>query len=287
MDKTYLITGGTSGIGKAIATGVAKTGARVVIVSRSGEKGEKSINEITKASSNPNVSYLTADLSLMKSVQQLSEQFKQQHKSLYGLVNAAGSWFFEKEMTDEGIDKSFAVNYLGHYALTNFLLDILKNTENARVVTVGGAPKYMKNPKINLDDVQLTQSYSGMKAINTAMVARVYFGFELAARFRHTSASSIVFHPGYVKSNIGKNAPWWLKFIFFITLTNLKSKDTCESGVYVALKDNALNSNGKFFDDKKEIIELNDRFDTLTGKKLWMLSEELLSETMQKNGLLT
>ncbi len=278
-DKTYLVTGGTSGVGKAIATGIAKTGANVVIVSRNASNGEQTVKEISEKSANKNISFLTADLSLLKSVEQLSTQFEQQHNQLHGLVNAAGAWYFKKEITSEGIDKSFAINYLSHFVLTNRLLDLLKATDDARIVTVAGAPRFLKKPKIDLNNLQLEKSYSWMKATNLAMFARVYFGFELADRLQNTSVSSMVFHPGFVKSNLGKGAtPWWLKLMFSFSSDVRNAPETCESGIYVATKENAKSTNGKFFDEKNNIVELRDKFDKSIGKELWLLSEQLASK---------
>ncbi|MBB3186335.1 SDR family NAD(P)-dependent oxidoreductase [Microbacter margulisiae] len=274
-DKTFLVTGGTSGVGKAIATGIATTGANVVIVSRNASNGQQTVKEISAKSANKNISFLTADLSLMESVVQLSEQFKQQHHQLHGLVNAAGAWYFKKEITSEGIDKSFAINYLCHYTLTNSLLDLLKATDDARIVTVAGAPRFLNNPKIDLNDLQHTK-YSWMKAIRSEMFARVYFGFELSDRLQNTSASSMLFHPGFVKSNLGKNtAPWWLKLMFSFSPDVRNAPETCDSGVYVATKENAKSTNGKFFDEKNNIVDIRKNFDPSTGKELWLLSEQL------------
>lgn len=278
-DKTYLVTGGTSGVGKAIAIGIAKTGANVVIVSRNASNGEQTVKEIQEKSANKNISFLTADLSLLKSVEQLSKQFTEQHNQLHGLVNAAGAWYFKKEITSEGIDKSFAINYLSHFVLTNRLLDLLKATDDARIVTVAGAPRFLKKPKIDLNNLQLEKSYSWMKATNLAMFARVYFGFELADRLQNTSVSSMVFHPGFVKSNLGKGAtPWWLKLMFSFSSDVRNAPETCESGIYVATKENAKSTNGKFFDEKNNIVELRDKFDKSIGKELWLLSEQLASK---------
>lgn len=278
-DKTYLVTGGTSGVGKAIATGIAKTGANVVIVSRNSSNGQQSVREISEKAANKNISFLTADLSLMKSVEELSTLFKQQHNQLHGLVNAAGAWYFKKEITSEGNDKSLAINYLSHFVLTNSLLDLLKATGDARIVTVAGAPRFLKTPKIDFNNLQLARSYSWMKATSLAMFARVYFGFELADRLQNSSASSMVFHPGFVKSNLGKGTtPWWLKLMFSLSSNVRNAPETCESGVYVATKENAKSTNGKFFDEKSNIVELRDKFEKSIGKELWLLSEQLASK---------
>jgi NAD(P)-dependent dehydrogenase (short-subunit alcohol dehydrogenase family) len=276
--KTYLVTGGTSGVGHAIAAGIAQTGANVVIVSRSAANGEKAVKKISEKSANKNISFFTADLSLMQSVYQLSEQFRGQHKNLYGLVNAAGAWYFKKEITNEGIDKSFAVNYLGHFALTNYLLDLLKATEDARIVTVGGNPRFLKKPKIDFNDLQLSKSYGGLKSAELTMFARIYFGYELADRLGNTSVSSMIFHPGFVKSNLVSNAPWWGKLLVNLWPSVRNAPETCDSGVYVAAKKSAKSTSGKFFDDKNNILELRTNFDKSIGKELWTLSEKFLEK---------
>ncbi|RYE16381.1 MAG: SDR family NAD(P)-dependent oxidoreductase, partial [Sphingobacteriaceae bacterium] len=239
---------------------------------------EKAVHEISGKTANKNVSFLIADLSLMGSVYQLSEQFKQQHKSLHGLVNAAGAWYFKKEMTTEGIDKSFAVNYLSHFALTNSLLDVLKVADDARIITVGGNPAFLKKPELDLKNIQLDRSYGGLKAAGYGMFARIYFGFELADRLKDTSVSSMVFHPGFVKSNLGNDAPWWLKLMFSLYPAVRNAPETCESGVYVATKEDAKSTNGQFFDEKKGIIQMRNNFDKSTGEQLWLLSEQLLRQ---------
>ncbi len=279
-NKTFLVTGGTSGVGKAIATGIAQTGATVVIVSRNASNGQQTVKEISEKSGNKNISFLTADLSLIKSVYELGEQFKQQHNQLHGLVNAAGAWYFKKETTSEGLDKSFAINYLSHFTLTHSLLDLLKPMEEARIVTVAGAPRFLKKPKLDLNNLQLTKSYSWLKSTNLAMFARVYFGFELADRLQNTSASSMLFHPGFVKSNLGKNKmPWWLKLMFSLSSDVRNAPETCESGVHVATKENAKSANGKFFDEKNNVIDIRKNFDQSAGKELWLLSEQLSSKS--------
>jgi NAD(P)-dependent dehydrogenase (short-subunit alcohol dehydrogenase family) len=275
--KTYLVTGGTSGVGKAIAIGIAQTEAKVIIVSRSIANAEKAVKEISEKTANKNISFLIADLSLMASVYQLSEQIKKQHNNLHGIVNAAGAWYFKKEMTTEGIDKSLAVNYLSHFALTNSLLDVLKATEDARIVTVGGNPVFLKKPKLDLNDLQLTKSYNGLRAAGYSMSARIYFGFELADRLKGTSVSSMVFHPGFVKSNLANDAPWWFKLMLGLYPSVRNAPETCESGIYVAIKEDAKSTNGQFFDEKNDIIQMRDNFNKSIGEQLWLLSEQLLS----------
>ncbi len=270
-DKIFLITGGTSGVGNAIAKGIAKSGAGVVIVSRTQAKGESAIKELIEWSGNKNIDYLVADLSLQYSIKKLSEDFKNRYGHLNGLISAAGAIYFHKEQTKEGIDKSFAVNYLSHFSLTRQLLDLLQKTKGSRVLVVGGAPMYLNHPKINFEDLQMQKKYNGMIATSQAMFARIFFTFELAKQLEGTYVSALAFHPGLITSNLIKTAPLWMRILALIFKPFEKKE--CEIGIYLALKDNL--ENGVFYDDKKKILPLNNKYDPLLGTKLWAVSEEL------------
>lgn len=273
-DKIYLVTGGTSGVGKAIAKGIAQTGAHVIIVSNHVSNCRNVVKEITTVTGNKNVSFHAADLRSMKEVFRLSESIKKEHSQLHGLINAAGAWYFKKERTQELIDASFAINYLSHFAISYFLLDVLKSTSGSRIVTVGGAPRFMKKTALDLHRLQFPGSY-GMKTILSAMLARVYLGFELADRLGGSNAGSMILHPGFVKSNIGRSAPWWLKLLFSFSQEARNAPETCESGVYAATMTHP--SNGTFIDEKMNVVDLRGRFSKTTGNELWLLSEQLVN----------
>ena len=270
-NKLFLITGGTSGVGNAVATGIAKTGAKVIVVSRNAANGEKAIKQIIETTGNNEIEFLVADLSLQSSIQQLCLEFTTKYSRLDGLINVAGALFFEKEVTKEGIDASFAINYLCCFALTKHLFPLLKKTGSSRIITVGGAPMYLKNPKLNLADLQLQSNYSGLKATTQAMFARMFFTFELAKQLTGTDVKAVAFHPGLITSNLVKDAPMWLKAITM--LMKPWEKKECDIGVYLATANDL--QNGAFYDDKKKIIALNEKYDPRTGEKLWKLSEAL------------
>lgn len=276
-DKVYLITGGTSGVGYAIARGLAKTGSMIIITSRSHESGERAAAALTKFSGNLKVSYLLADLALQKDIIRLASAFNKQHDRLDALINVAGAMYFHKEITSEGIDQSLAINYLAHFSLTVHLSELLKRTPQSRVITVGGAPSFVKKPKLELKDLQANQSYSGLTSLSKAMYARVYFAFELAGRFKGSNVSSFIFHPGLITSNLVKDAPFWLRFITYF-MKPWEKKD-CKVGVYLATSNDILTNSGSFYDDKKQIILLKENYDAETGRALWAETEKLLLNT--------
>jgi NAD(P)-dependent dehydrogenase (short-subunit alcohol dehydrogenase family) len=277
-DRVFLITGGTSGVGKATANGLAKLGAKIVIVSRSAERGQDALNSIAQATGNDRGEYLMADLSLQSSVKALTEEVKRKYDNLHVLANLAGAIYFEKQLTSEGIERMFAINYLNQFFLTTQLLDMLKESRPARVITVLGNPRFLGNPKINFEDLQSTKKFSGMAALGQGMFARAFFALELARRLEGTGVTSVSFHPGNVKSNLLKttsNVPWLIKIV--TPIFDALAKDTCDIGVYLAAAKEIEQVSAVFFDDKKKIVPIYEKYDEAVGRKLWRASEELTS----------
>ena len=272
-NRVFLISGGTSGVGKAIAMGLANLGAKVVIIGRSAESGQAAVKDISEATGNSRVDWVAADLSLQSSIREVSDAFKRKYDQLHVLINACGAVYFKKELTADGIDRMFAVNVFSHYLLTNRLLDILKESGPARVITVSGNPRFLKNPVIHFDDIQMEHRYSTTLATNQSLFARTLFAFELAKRLEGTGVTSNAFYPGFVKSNLARNAPWYLRAA--TPLFNALVKAECGIGVYLASAKEIERANGVFFDDKKQIVPIHTKFDDGAGNKLWALCEGL------------
>ncbi len=278
-NRIFLITGGTSGVGKATALGLARLGAKIVIIGRSSESGQNALHAIAKATGNERGEVLVADLSLQSSIRKVSEEFKRKYDNLHVLANLAGAMYFEKQLTQEGRERMFAVNYLSHFLLTNQLLDMLKESRPSRVLTVAGAPRFLKHATINFEDIQLEKQFSGLRAAAQAMFARTLFTFELAKRLDQTGVTAVAFHPGLVKSNLLKtaqNVPWFLKVM--APFMQALAKDECEIGVYLAASREFEKVNGVFFNESMQIVPLVP-FHTMIkedmGRKLWSISEEL------------
>jgi NAD(P)-dependent dehydrogenase (short-subunit alcohol dehydrogenase family) len=278
-NQVYLITGGTSGVGQAIATGLAAQGGKVVILSRTAESGQQGIRHITEVTGNDRAEFLVADLSLLSSIRSASAEFKRRFNNLHVLVNAAGALYFDQQFTAEGNELTFAVNYLSHFYLTTQLLDVLHASAPARVVTVGVRPAFLKNPTLDLQDLQGRQQFSWLKATGQATIARHYFVFTLARRLQGTGVTSVAFYPGLVTSKLAKHAPWWLKAI--MRLTALWAKDTCAIGVDLATAPEVAQATGVFFDDQRQLIPLHTQYDPVIGDTLWHLSEELTGLVQQ------
>src|SRR5947209_8315404 len=203
--KICMVTGANSGIGKATALALAHMGATVVMVCRDRARGEEARSEITTKSRNNAVDLLLADLSSQQSIRHLVEDFEQRYTHLHVLINNAGASFPGRRETVDGLEMTFAVNYLAPFLLTNLLLDILKASAPARIVNVSSnshAAGY-----IQLDDLQ-SEHYKSMRVYGQAKLALVLFTYELARRLQGTGVTANCLHPGFVATNFAQRDLW-------------------------------------------------------------------------------
>lgn len=270
MNKTVLITGGNSGIGKATAIGIAKTGATVVIGCRNREKGLSAVEEIKKASNNNHVELLMIDLASLKSVRAAAAEFKRKHDRLHVLINNAGVFIRKREETEDGLEKTFETNYLSHFLLTHLLLDTLKESAPARIINV--ASKHT-GIKINFKDLQTTKNYSFMKAVGPTKLGLIMFTKELAKKLEGTGVTVNSLHPGLAKSNILNDMSAPVRFLF--TAISASPEKSAETSIYLATAPEVENVSGKYFEKKKEVKTGSNANNEADNKLLWDLSMKL------------
>jgi NAD(P)-dependent dehydrogenase (short-subunit alcohol dehydrogenase family) len=269
-DKIVLITGGNAGIGKATATGLAKLGARVVIACRSRERGEAAVNDIKKESGNPNVELLLVDLASQGSVRRAAHEFKERFKRLDVLINNAGVFLPKRELTEDGIEKTFATNYLGHFLLTHLLLDTLKQSAPSRIVNV--ASKH-GGIKINFDDLMLEKKYSIMKAVGPTKLGLVMFTKEMAKRLEGSGVMINSLHPGLVRTTLLKDTGF-INLLFKL-IPHVKPEKGAETSIYLASSPEVANVSGRFFSNKKEAKTTAEANDEEKGRKLYDVSMQM------------
>jgi NAD(P)-dependent dehydrogenase (short-subunit alcohol dehydrogenase family) len=229
---------------------------------------------VNDSSGRTDAGYLVGDLSQPASAAQIADAYRSRYERLDVLANIAGSVVFDKGLTPDGLDQSFAVNYLSHFALTHHLLELLVAAPSARVVTVAGSPKLLDKPALELDQLMGQGRYTAVNAAKQALFARAYFAFALARRLADTNVCSIAFHPGVVRSRLLSGAPALFRAIG--ALSNVFAKAGCESGVYAACSAALQNANGVFIDDKGETLSLPEKYDPAVGEQLWAMSETIL-----------
>lgn len=216
--KNAVVTGGTDGIGKEIARGLANAGCRVLLVGRDTRKGGRAARELQGAKHQADVRFVAADLSLVSEADRLAEEIAFHFPTVHCLVHCAGVVRGWRELTPEGVELNFAVNFLGRFALTQKLLPSLKAAaqpgSTARMVIVGGAAT---NGKIQFQDVNLTRNFGMLRVVSQFCRANDLFTEELARRLAEESTDRRVtvncLKIGVVKTNIRRDFPAWMKWL--------------------------------------------------------------------------
>ncbi|UCG84646.1 MAG: SDR family oxidoreductase [Dehalococcoidia bacterium] len=272
--RICMVTGASSGIGKATALELARLGATVILVCRDRSKGESVIDEIRRKYSDVNVDLLLADLLSLDSVSAAANQYLEKYEHLHVLVNNAGAFFMKRRVTADGIERSFAVNYLSHFLLTNLLLDVLKQSAPARIVNMTGS--HHSKATINFDDLQLERHYSGSHAIAHSKLAEILFTYELARRLEGTGVTANCLHPGVVATEFVDKAedfPTVIKYIYRLAKPFMKSPlEGAETVIYLATSPKAEGVTGKYYVNKKVIESSPESYDTDVAGRLWDVS---------------
>ena len=272
--KVVLITGGTSGIGKASAVALASMGAEVVVIGRNEERGERAAEEIRRESGNEKVSLMLADLSVQADVRRLAEEFKERHGRLDVLVNNAGLVQSQRTETPDGIETQLAINHLTPFLLTNLLLDLLRASAPSRIVTVSSDAH--RWAKLDLDDLQSRKRYRGMQVYGTTKLANILFTRELAERLEGTGVTANAMHPGGVNTNFGNNQRGPMSLLFRAFKPFMRTPEQgADTLIYLASSLEVEGMTGKYLADRKVKVASDAAYDETLQKKLWEASEKL------------
>lgn len=274
--KTVLVTGATNGIGYVAARELARKGAQTVLVSRNAEKCAQSVEKIKKETGNPQVEFIAADLSTNAGVQEVAHEFKKQHTRLDVLLNNAGAMFMSRQVSSDGIEMTIALNHLNYFHLTILLLDVLKTSGPARIVSVSSDAH--RGGKIDFDDIQLKKGYSGMKAYSQSKLANVLFTYELARKLEGTKVTANALHPGFVDTGFAKNNGALVKFAMgLLKPMQRKVDEGAQTSIYLASSPEVEGVSGKYFADSQAIASDPASYDKTTAEKLWQLSLEMIA----------
>jgi NAD(P)-dependent dehydrogenase (short-subunit alcohol dehydrogenase family) len=291
--KVCLVTGAAAGIGAVTAHALAQQGATVIIVDRDAEKGAVTANRITQQTGNAAVEFITADLSSQQEIRRVVQQFKSGYQRLDVLVNNAGAIFPQRRETVDGIEMTFALNYLAYFLLTNLLLDTLKASAPARIVNTSS--RAHARAQIHFDDLESRTDYRDIKAYEHSKLAIVLFTYELARRLEGTGVTANTLHPGVVATNFAANNSGIVGLLMrrvatkFATneqgagglLTHLlgfvflSPEQGAQTGIYLATSPEVEDVTGKYFVKCKAVPSSPDSYDTATAHRLWQISETL------------
>lgn len=260
-----LITGATDGIGKQTALELARMGHNVLIHGRSAARVENVIQEVQRTSKNPRIDGLVADFTSLDAVSGLAAQVRKRYDRLDILINNAGVFMKERVLTPDGHETTFAVNHLAHFLLTNLLLDLIRASAPARIITVSSGTH--RSGQIAWDNLQGERDYSGYEAYARSKLANVLFAYELARRLQGTRVTSNALHPGVIRTKL-LNAGWGGGG------DNLSRG--AETIVYAATAPELETVTGRFFDNRRETASSPAARDEKLQRELWQVSAQLV-----------
>ena len=272
---TVLITGGTSGIGKATAVAMAAMGANVVVVGRNQERGGAAVEEIKAQSHNESVELMLADLSVQAEVRRLAEEFLERYDRLDVLVNNAGLVQSKRtETPDDGIETTLAINHLAPFLLTNLLLGCLEQSAPSRVITVSSEAQRWGT--MDFEDMQSRRKYRGFPVYGMTKLANIMFTYELAERLDGTGVIANCLHPGSVGTNFGQNNRGAMALFFRTFKPFMRSPEQgADTLIWLASSPEVDGVSGKYFSDRKEIEAKKVAYDPAARRRPWENSEDL------------
>ncbi len=276
--RTVLVTGGTSGIGRATALGLATLGAHLAITGRDRGRTEDAAREIRAAGGGP-VDMFVADLSSQAAVRRLADEVLQRLSRIDVLVNNVGGYWHTRHLTADGLERTFALNHLAPFLLTNLLLDRLQQSAPARVVTVASHAQALG--RIDFDDLQGARSYAGARAYNQSKLANVLFTYELARRLPATAVTANVLHPGVVRTAFGAEDPAGVQRLLIpFLLPFMKSPaQGAATSIHLASAPELALVTGGYFATSTPKRSSERSYDAAVAARLWQVSAELVGLT--------
>ena len=274
--KVVLVTGATNGIGEVTARELAGKGATIVLVGRDEGKTKGIQENIRREIGNDHVDYLIADLSSMQEVRDLAQAFKQRYDRLDVLLNDAGAMFTSRQETVDGFERTFALNHLAYFLLTNLLLDVLKASAPARIVNVSSNAH--QGAHIDFDDLQSAHGYNGMRAYGRSKLMNLLFTYELARRLEGTGVTANALHPGFVNTGFAKNNGGVVRVAMNLIgpLVAITPEQGAQTLIYLASSPEVEGVSGKYFTRQKPVKSSAVSYNVEDARRLWEISAELV-----------
>src|SRR5881397_10220 len=270
-DRVFLVTGANSGIGKATGLGLARLGGTVVLACRSATRGEAARQDIVRDSGNSKVYLEIVDLASEDSTRSFAEEFKRKYPRLDVLINNAGVYTPHREVTPDGLERTFEVNYLSGFLLTHLLLDLLKKSAPSRIVNVSSNAH--SGGTIHFDDLQGERRYGGFGAYGQSKLAQILFTQELARRLQGTGVTVNACHPGVIRTNLGFGGASVV--VRFVRMFFKSPEKGGETPIYLSISPDVAGVTGKYFANKHIREPSRAAQDPVAARRLFDVSAEL------------
>jgi NAD(P)-dependent dehydrogenase (short-subunit alcohol dehydrogenase family) len=249
--KIVLITGANSGIGKETAKALARQGATIYMVCRSRKRGENAKKEIIAYSKNPNVHVRLCDLASLGSIHEYGMNLRNELTHIDILINNAGALFGNRMMTLDGLEMTFALNHVGYFLNTHYLLDLVRKGTDKRIINVASVA-HKSVSKIDFDDLQSEKKYAQMMVYGKSKLYNIYFTRELSRRVKDEGITVNCLHPGVVSTNFGNTANWYMRVAMPLGRKfMIGANKGAQSSVHLASSPKVEGITGKYFDKGK------------------------------------
>ncbi|MCS7086754.1 MAG: SDR family oxidoreductase [Bacteroidia bacterium] len=271
-NKTVVVTGANTGIGKVTALELARMGAKVVMLCRNREKGEAALAEIKRLSANDEVEMIVADLGAKATLKRFAEHVCARYSRLDVLINNAGGLWRKYTETADGHETTFGVNHLGHFYLTHLLTPMLLDSAPSRIVNVSSEFHRFART-VNFEDIMGKNNYNAWYAYAQSKLCNILFTYRLAEMFKNTGVTANCLHPGAVGTEFARELPVWVRKLFnYFAVSPEKGART---SVYLASSPHVETTTGKYFVARKPRKSSPASYNVQLQKRLWKLSEEL------------
>jgi NAD(P)-dependent dehydrogenase (short-subunit alcohol dehydrogenase family) len=272
--RTCMITGASSGIGRAAAHALARLGATLILICRDRGRGEETVAEIRSQTGNGDVQLMLADLSSQQAIRGLAAAFLATDQPLHVLLNNAGVVNIGRSLTDDGIETVFAVNHLAYFLLTHLLLDRLRASAPARIVNV--ASDAHKFSGMNFDDLFGERRYRTMRIYGQSKLANILFTYELARRLEGSGVTVNCLHPGAVATGLGKNNGAWAKVLVGMLRPFFRTPEGgAATSIYLASSPEVEGISGTYFSNCKPARSSKASYDQASARRLWEISAQM------------
>ncbi|GFO64841.1 SDR family oxidoreductase [Geomonas paludis] len=273
--KICLVTGASSGIGRATALALAREGATLIGVGRDRERCARSAEAIVRASGNYHVEFWQADLSSQEEVRAVARRLNAVYPRLDLLVNNAGGRFDRRVTSAEGVEMTFALNHLGYFLLTMLLMERLRVAGRARVVNVASAA-HRACPGMDFDDLNLEREYDGRRAYAQSKLANLLFTYELARRLAGSGVTANAAAPGNVLTRFALNNGLgsWLSHIAGSLRSGrlVGARRAARTVLYLACAGEVAGKSGGYYCEEKEAASSPASYDEAAAGRLWRAS---------------
>ncbi|HTP75469.1 MAG TPA: SDR family oxidoreductase [Rhizomicrobium sp.] len=274
--KTVVVTGGTSGIGEVAAVRLAGQGARIVLIARDPKRAEVTMGFLKKANAAADHKAHCGDLSSIADAKRVAGEIANSESRIDVLVNNAGAVFLSRQQSADGLEMTFATNHMNYFVVTNVLLDRLKATPGARIVST--ASDAHKSGKLDFDDLQSERNYSSFRVYGTSKLCNILFTRELARRLDGTGVTANCLHPGFVGTRFGQNNATnaFLKLLARAIMTfGISPEEGAKTIIHLASSPDVATISGEYFYKCKVAEPTLAAQDDDAARRLWDVSAKL------------